>query len=81
MEHDGIDDPEAHKEAWHRGDTCSDTHFSWRPCGICGSSLGGDRERWHALDADNTLLHFHNACTDCVLYLAYGTEPESEGVT
>ena len=23
--------------------TCSETHFSWSPCEICGSNLGGNR--------------------------------------
>lgn len=79
MEHDGFTSADDHTSAWHRGDTCSDTHFSWCPCGICGSTLGGDRERWHALGANREILHFDDACTDCVLYLAYGDEPEQWG--
>ena len=51
---------------------------------MCGTTLGGDREVWHALDtnyqdtpiADRVLHHFHDVCTDCVLYLANGDEPE-----
>ena len=23
--------------------TCYETHFSWAPCDLCGSTLGGDR--------------------------------------
>ena len=25
------------------GDENSEEHFSWRPCGVCGSTLGGNR--------------------------------------
>lgn len=81
MEHDGHTDEEEHRLAVSEGRECSDSHFSWRPCGICGTRLGGDRERWHWVSVDaegkRTIEHEDDACTDCVLYLAHGTEPEN----
>lgn len=91
-EHDYADDHDdpartlaAFEDAWRsgklRGD--GDSHFSWSPCDICGSSLGGDREIWHAIAgapgeklAGRSIEHFDNACTDCVIFLANGDEPE-----
>lgn len=68
---------EDHDRAWHDGKLDSDAHFfSWSPCNICGTRLGGDREVWHWLDSDDALNHGDSACTDCVLYLANGDEPE-----
>lgn len=65
---------------WRSGDACSEPHFSWSPCGICGSSLGGDREVWHWVharaDGTREIVHEDNACIDCVLYLANGDVPE-----
>ena len=48
--------------------------FSWSPCEICGSSLGGDRHAFHALSSGE-LVHL-DGCTDCVMYVANGEEPE-----
>ena len=57
--------------------------FSWSGCGICGSSLGGDRYVWHWLEphreegrTEAELHHEDDACADCVMYLANGDEPE-----
>ena len=50
--------------------------FSWHSCDICGSSLGGDRFPAHAVDANGDIEHF-DICTDCLLYLANGEEPET----
>lgn len=55
--------------------------FSWHPCEICGSTLGGNRESWHAwIPATNIPgdVHEHGkivhgtCCEDCVYYLNYG---------
>lgn len=58
----------------------SEPSFSWSSCGICGSHLGGDREVWHAVFEDasmgDDILHFNDACVDCVIYIANGDEPE-----
>jgi len=50
--------------------------FSWSPCGICGSSLGGDRYVWHWLDENNEMNHENDGCTDCLQYISNGDEPE-----
>jgi Fe-S-cluster-containing dehydrogenase component len=61
--------------------TCMDTYgydepaFSWQGCDICGSSLGGDMEPYHYLDDDGEIQHGDNACTDCIMFLAYGDTP------
>jgi hypothetical protein len=61
---------------WSAGRTIDEDSFSWRPCGICGTTLGGDRHVWHYLDEDNDICHEGNACTDCVMFLANGDEPD-----
>ena len=50
--------------------------FSWSPCGICGSTLGGDRYVWHWLDEDGELMHESDGCADCLIYISNGDEPE-----
>lgn len=50
--------------------------FSWSFCGICGRKQGGTVYVWHAVDSDNEVIHFDDACTDCVQYIANGTMPE-----
>lgn len=64
----------AFDEDWCNGDAPSESHFSWWPCDICGSRLGGDREVWHYV-ADGKLRHGAGACVDCIVYLANGDEP------
>lgn len=84
MEHSGHSDEQEHRLAWQNGEVDDEGHFSWSPCGICGSRLGGHRECWHGIilkpSGGNTpireLHHFDDACVDCVCYLANGTEPE-----
>lgn len=59
------------------GDFDPNRGFSWSDCGVCGSTLGGDRYFWHAWDAEtNETMHFDDMCSDCVRYLADGDEPE-----
>jgi hypothetical protein len=53
--------------------------FSWSPCGICGSPLGGTRFVWHWLDEDRQIMHETDGCTDCLLFLSNGDEPEEWG--
>jgi len=76
--------PEQHRAAWHDGKLDdAEGSFSWATCGICGTTLGGDRHVWHwihggdAHGAGGSIEHENNACTDCVYYLANGDEPES----
>jgi hypothetical protein len=65
-------------EAWATGDAFSEPSFSSGSCGICNSHLGGNREVWHGIDANGEIMHFQDACTDCVMYLANGDLPEQE---
>lgn len=73
--------------AYEAGDIPAEAHFSWHACGICGSTLGGDREEWHAISAEDMrkpagkarrILHFDDACVDCIMYLANGDLPSAE---
>ena len=82
----GYDNLGAFEAAWEAGDIEAEGSFSWSPCGICGSHLGGDREPWHAIAGEpgddlkgREILHFSDACIDCVVYLANGDEPETWG--
>ena len=63
---------EAFDEAWQRCEVYVESSFSWSSCGICGSTLGGDREPWHWIDEDNEIQHEDDACIDCVYYMANG---------
>jgi len=78
MDEDGYEDPDEHEEAVSCGDVYDEPGFSWRPCGICGCHLGGDRHRWHWLDEDGDIVHEDDACSDCVYFLANGDVPEDE---
>ena len=59
------------------GKISDDGGFSWSPCGICGTQLGGDRYVWHWVDDDDNIAHADNCCVDCLVYLANGDEPEN----
>ena len=54
-------------------DATDDAFFSYNPCDICGSVLGGDRYAAHCL-IDGELCHL-NACIDCICYMANGELP------
>lgn len=76
--------PDEHRAAWHDGKVDdAEESFSWQPCGICGTTLGGDRSTWHWISGGDDhgkggeIVHEDDMCTDCVLYLANGDEPES----
>jgi len=70
---------EAFADAWRSCRIDDDTRgFSFSDCGVCDTTLGGDRYVWHAIGEDGALLHFDDACSDCVLYLANGDVPERE---
>ena len=81
------DDPEAmarFEAAWHDCEVETEESFSWSPCQVCGYVLGGYRDCWHAIRgqrgdnlAGREIEHFDSVCTDCVMYLANGEEPES----
>ena len=70
---------EEFEELWQSGEVNSEPSFSWQGCDICGSSLGGDVEPWHAVDENNEIVHGDRCCVDCVLYLANGDIPENWG--
>lgn len=54
------------------GKIFSEGNFIRRGCDLCGSSLGGRMEPWHAIDANGELIHGDCACVDCVVWLANG---------
>ncbi len=49
---------------------CTEPYFSWRPCEICKSRFGGNREEWHCI-IDGKIVH-GSCCEDCAYYLNYG---------
>lgn len=51
-----------------------EAYFSWSPCEICGSHLGGHRHAWHCV-IDGKIVH-GSCCTDCMFYIANGDEPK-----
>ena len=57
-------------------DASDEGSFSWSGCGICNSTLGGDRYVWHYLDEDGEVQHERDACFDCVMYMSNGDDPE-----
>lgn len=66
------------------GTSAHESHFSWSPCGICRTQLGGDRHVWHWTSSRverggfaTVLEHEDDACTDCLHYIANGTIPEN----
>lgn len=70
---------EQYDEDLEAGAICSEAHFSWSPCDICGSSLGGDREVWHfrmGVAPYDYIHHGEGICVDCVLFMVNGEEPE-----
>jgi len=65
---------QAARDAVESCEIVNEPHFSWSPCVLCGSRLGGDREDAHAV-LDGELVHLGGACVDCMIYLANGDEP------
>jgi hypothetical protein len=61
---------------WTLGEVCDEGSFSHMECGICMSSLGGDRYVWHWISDDRTVQHEDDCCAGCAMYLANGEEPE-----
>ena len=71
-----IEDEATDRELWENGSIEDEGHFSWEPCELCGSHLGGDRYAAHAVDKDDEIVHF-DVCVDCVMYMANGDLPEN----
>lgn len=81
----GFETVEAFTAAYEAGEVYDEGGFSSRGCGICDSGLGGDLYKWHAIAGEpgddlkgRDILHFDDACVDCVMYLANGDEPEGD---
>ena len=70
---------EQFEEAMDNGEIVQEPFFSWEGCDLCGSHLGGNFEPWHAVDANNEIVHGQRACVDCVVYLANGELPDDRG--
>ena len=52
----------------------SEPYFSWRPCEVCNSPLGGDRQDYHGSNCEtNEIVGPYSVCSDCVYYNEYGT--------
>ena len=60
-------------------DSANEAGFSWSQCDGCGSTLGGSRHPahgWTEINGREILVHL-DICTDCLMYLANGDEPET----
>ncbi len=51
-------------------DYATEPFFSWRPCEICKTHFGGNREPWHCV-IDGAIVH-GSCCEDCAYFLNYG---------
>jgi hypothetical protein len=60
------------QDAIERQDVLDEGSFSWRPCELCGSTLGGDRFIAHTGRGDHLEI-----CADCLVYLANGEVPQA----
>jgi len=56
----------------HNIELAGEPHFSWAPCEICGSRLGGDRYPIHGVVAATGLVCHMTGCADCMYYVNYG---------
>lgn len=67
----------AFEAAWQRGEVEEyPNEFSTGRCGICDTSMAGARHVWHWVNEDNEIVHEDDACTDCVMFMCNGDEPE-----
>lgn len=57
------------KESREYGDP--QPYFSWRPCGCCNRSLGGNRSDYEFVRANDDVFEAA-ICDDCVYYLKCG---------
>lgn len=51
-------------------------YFSWQPCEVCGTHLGGDREDYVAFKMGSSEpMYDVSVCTDCIHFQEYGCLP------
>lgn len=70
----GLDEA-ALASALENGGVQDEEFFSWDPCELCGTGVGGNRDTVHAVDKNGDIVHL-TICIDCVLYISNGDEPE-----
>jgi hypothetical protein len=46
--------------------------FSWSPCEICNDPIGGNREYWHGIIANDRQIVHGSCCEDCIYYINFG---------
>ncbi len=51
---------------------CEESYFSWEPCEVCGTTLGGDRIEANGWNSDTEEVENYEICTDCEYYIEYG---------
>ena|SRR6185503_13253987 len=52
---------------------CNEPYFSWQPCDVCGSTLGGDRVDMSGYNpTTNEIQEGYSVCVDCQYYVEYG---------
>ena len=60
----GLDQEEL-TEGIQEGSIIDEGGFSWQPCELCGSTLGGNRYAAHYRDDNNDIIHL-DICADCM---------------
>jgi hypothetical protein len=68
--------PTCEEDHRYEGELIDEGSFSMSRCGICGTSMGGNRFAWHWINPDGEIVHENDACTDCVMFMANGEEPD-----
>ncbi len=69
--------------AYDAGDIVDEGAFSKSSCDCCGSSMAGNRHAAHYIIPDDKgstrgqPIEHASICTDCLVYLANGDEPEN----
>jgi len=49
-----------------------ESFFSWYPCEVCGTHLGGDRHHCDGYNPTTKEVYNYTVCFDCVYYAEYG---------
>jgi len=68
MDNYGYDSIEEFNNQVDSGEIFDEGAFSWSPCDLCQTSLGGNSYISHGIDIDNNLNHF-TVCSDCLFLL------------
>ena len=72
------------EDDWQPEEDVDTDEFSWSPCDLCGSTLGGSRHNATLLPLENrtgTDCIPIQICSDCLFYVCYDDVPDEENLT